>query len=166
MQISPRMASLRQRNVLISFFLQSAGGQGSGQRHFSSLVRQKGRILWGRPLCMIIITKAMESKSKKHLQHGIRIDFSLQYPHLCKRTGHCGGDEVLLSSIQFYPLKFHCVVQDPWMGTGFWLIKAVAKQALFKKTKQLFGCITWDLLCSPRALELRLRSLFKVESCS
>ena len=85
----------------------------------------------------------MESKSKKQLQHGIRIDFSLQYPHLCKRTSHCGDDKVLLSSIQFYQLRFHCVVQGPWVGTGFWLIKAVAKQALLKqnKTKQPFGCI-------------------------
>ena len=32
--------------------------------HFS-LVRQCGRVLWGKPLCMIIITKATKSKSKK-----------------------------------------------------------------------------------------------------
>ena len=44
LQISPRMASLGQRNVLISFFLQSAGGQGCGQRHFNLMVRQNGRI--------------------------------------------------------------------------------------------------------------------------
>ena len=31
------------------------------QRHFSLTVRQRGRVL-GRPLCMIIITKAMKSK--------------------------------------------------------------------------------------------------------
>ena len=31
-------------------------------------VRQRGRILWGWPLCMIIITKATESKPKKQLQ--------------------------------------------------------------------------------------------------
>ena len=36
MQTSPRMASLRQGNVLISSFLPSIGGQGSEQRHFNS----------------------------------------------------------------------------------------------------------------------------------
>ena len=38
-------------------------------------VRQRGRILWGRPFCMIIITKAMKSKSKKWFQCGLRIGF-------------------------------------------------------------------------------------------
>ena len=32
----------------------------------------------GRLLCMIIITKAMRSKSKKQFQYGVRIGFSLQ----------------------------------------------------------------------------------------
>ena len=57
MQEPPRMASLRQKDVLISFFLPTIGGQDSEQRHFSLIVRQRGRILWSRPLCMIIITK-------------------------------------------------------------------------------------------------------------
>ena len=70
--ISPRMASLRQGDVdvLSSSFLPSTGGQGSEQRHFSSTVRQMGRILWGRPLCMIIIIKVEKNqdlKLKKHL---------------------------------------------------------------------------------------------------
>ena len=38
-------------------------------------VRQRGRMLWGRPFCMIIITKATKSKSKKQFQHGVRIGF-------------------------------------------------------------------------------------------
>ena len=45
LQISPRMASLRQGVVLVSSFLPSMGGQGSEQRHFSLTVRQRGRIL-------------------------------------------------------------------------------------------------------------------------
>lgn len=45
LQISPRMASLRQGDVLVSSFLLSMGGQGSEQRHFSLTVRQRGRIL-------------------------------------------------------------------------------------------------------------------------
>ena len=64
------MASLRQGDMLTSFFLQSTSGQGYGQRHFSVTVKQRDRILWGRPLCMIIIviTKATESNSKKQFQ--------------------------------------------------------------------------------------------------
>ena len=58
LQVSPRMASLRQEEVLISSFLTSIGGQGSEKRHFSLTVRLRGRILWGRPLSVIIITTA------------------------------------------------------------------------------------------------------------
>ena len=82
LQVSPGMATFKQGDVLIPFFLLSTGGQGSEQRQVSLTVRQKGRILWGWPLCVIIITKATESKSKKQFQHGVRIDFSLQQLHL------------------------------------------------------------------------------------
>ena len=61
------MASLRLGDMLISSFLPSAGGQGSEQRHFSLTVRQRGRILWGRPLCIIIITKATKRHVKETL---------------------------------------------------------------------------------------------------
>ena len=37
------MASLRQKDVLISFFLPTIGGQDSEQRHFSLIVRQEGQ---------------------------------------------------------------------------------------------------------------------------
>ena len=77
LQISPRMASLRQGYVLISSFLPSIGRQGTEQRQVSLTVRHRGRILWGRPLCVIVITKAMESKSKKQSQHGVRTGFPL-----------------------------------------------------------------------------------------
>ena len=40
------------------------------KRHFS--FRQRGRVLWSKPLCMIIITKAMKSKSNS-FQNGVRI---------------------------------------------------------------------------------------------
>ena len=53
------MAGLRQG--ICSSFLPSRGGQVSEQRHFN---RQKGMILRGKPLCMIIITKARKRKSK------------------------------------------------------------------------------------------------------
>ena len=56
LQIYLRMASLRQGGMLISFFLQSTGGQVYEQRHFSLTVRKRGRILWGRTLWMIMIT--------------------------------------------------------------------------------------------------------------
>ena len=64
------MASLRQGDTLISFFLQSTGGQGFEQRHLSLTVKQRDRILWGRPLCtiIIVITKATDNNSKKHFQ--------------------------------------------------------------------------------------------------
>ena len=42
LQISPKRASLRQEDVLISSFLQSTGGQGSKQRHFSLIGRGAG----------------------------------------------------------------------------------------------------------------------------
>ena len=45
LQVSPKIASLRKGNVLISSFLPSPGGQGSEQRHFNLMVRQRDRIL-------------------------------------------------------------------------------------------------------------------------
>ena len=42
LQISPRMASLRQGDVLVSSFLPSAGGQGSEQRLFNSQAEGQG----------------------------------------------------------------------------------------------------------------------------
>ena len=70
MQIYLRMASLRQGGMLISFFLQSTGGQGFEQRHLSLTVKQRDRILWGRPLCtiIIVITKATDNNSNKQFQ--------------------------------------------------------------------------------------------------
>ena len=70
MQTSPQAG-----DVFISSFLPSIGRQGSEQRHFSLMVRQRVRILRGKPFCMIIITKAMKSKSEKQFQHGVRIGF-------------------------------------------------------------------------------------------
>ena len=64
MQIHPRMASLRQVGVLISFFLQSTGGQVYEQRHVSLRVRKRGRILWGRTLWMIMITIQWKSSPR------------------------------------------------------------------------------------------------------
>ena len=42
-------------------------------------VRQRGRVLWGKPLCMTVIIKAIRSKSKKQFQHVVRTGFSLQH---------------------------------------------------------------------------------------
>ena len=56
-------------DVFISLFLTSPDGQGSEQRLFRSKVRQRGRILWGGPLCMILMTKTTKSKSKKQNQN-------------------------------------------------------------------------------------------------
>ena len=67
------------RTEQLSFtYTPSTGRQGSEQRHFSLAVRQRGRIFWGRLLHMIIITKAVESKSKKLFQYRVRVDFSLK----------------------------------------------------------------------------------------
>ena len=51
-------------------------------------VRQRGKILWGKPFCVFIITKAIKNKSKqnqknkskKQLHHGVRIGFSAARP--------------------------------------------------------------------------------------
>ena len=43
LQMSPRMASLRQGNVLMYFFQQYTGGQGYEQRHFNSQA-ERGRV--------------------------------------------------------------------------------------------------------------------------
>ena len=63
----------------------------SWTKALSLTVSQRGRILWGRPFCMIIITIATKSKSKKQFQHGFRIGFfsatGLQPSRLlCPRT--------------------------------------------------------------------------------
>ena len=62
-------------DMLVSSFLPSAS-PGSEQRHLRLTVRQRGGILWGRPFCMITVTKAMKSKSKKQFQHEVRIGLS------------------------------------------------------------------------------------------
>ena len=108
LQISPGMASLRQGDVLIPVFLLLTGGQGSKQREVSLAVRQKGRILWGRPLCVIIITKATERKSKKQFQHGVRSDFSLQQLHL---------QELIFCAT----VLDHLYTRWPQSGPGSWL---------------------------------------------
>lgn len=60
LQISSRMASLLQGICL----LLSCHLQVDRVLNKSTIVEQvRGRILWGRPLCMIIITKTTESKS-------------------------------------------------------------------------------------------------------
>ena len=58
MQLSPRMASLRQGDVFISFFQPSRSEQGYEQRRFSYRQAEAGRVPWGRSLCMLIRTKA------------------------------------------------------------------------------------------------------------
>ena len=80
LQLSPTVTSLRQGNVSISSFLPCPDGQGPEQRDFSLTDRQRGRILWSRPLPMII-TKTTKSKSKREFQHGVRIGFSPQHPY-------------------------------------------------------------------------------------
>ena len=80
LQISPRMASLGQGDVFISSFLPPTGGQCSEQRHSSLAVRQRGKILWGKPLCVIIITKATGSRSNSS-----NTESELTYP--CHRLG-------------------------------------------------------------------------------
>ena len=63
--------------MFISSFLSSTCGLSSEQRHFNIQAKAQDS-LRGRPLCMIIITEAMNSKSKKLFQHRVRIGFSLQ----------------------------------------------------------------------------------------
>ena len=78
LQISPRMTSFKQR---MCSFLPSCHLQVDRvlkKDTFSLTVRKSVRVLWGSSLCMIIITKTTKSKSKKQLQHGVRIGFSLQ----------------------------------------------------------------------------------------
>ena len=72
LQTSPRMASLRQGmcSFLPSCHLHT-GGQGSKKRHLNSQTEGQGP--FKHLLHMVIITKAMKSKSKKQFQHGVRI---------------------------------------------------------------------------------------------
>lgn len=58
-KISPDLASIGEGDVLISSFLQPFTTE---QRHFSFTFRQTGRVPRGEPLCVVIITKARESK--------------------------------------------------------------------------------------------------------
>ena len=51
-------------DMLVSSFLPSTGGQGSEQRQFSVTVKQRGRILWGKPFCMIIIKKQQKGNQR------------------------------------------------------------------------------------------------------
>ena len=62
-------------DMLISFFLTSTGGQGSEQRHFSFNSQAEGRDSLRKPFCMILIEKAVKSKSKEQFQHGAKTDF-------------------------------------------------------------------------------------------
>ena len=82
-QVSPRMASLRQGNMLISSSLQSTDCQFPEQRKFSLTVGQRGRILWGRPLCVIIITK-MPPKQIYHRR--VKIGSSQLHKHRDRLT--------------------------------------------------------------------------------
>jgi len=59
--------------VLISSFLPSTGGQSSEQRHFSLTVSQRGRVPWGRPLCVIIITKATKDADLASVQFSLSV---------------------------------------------------------------------------------------------
>ena len=60
------MASLRPGGCVdFNFLLPSTGRQGFEQRHFSLTVRHRGRILWGRPSYMNIVTKWQKKKKKK-----------------------------------------------------------------------------------------------------
>ena len=64
--------------MLIYSCLPSTGGQGPEK---GSLASQSGRgagFSEAGPSCVLIITKAMEPKSKKQFQHGDRIGSSLQ----------------------------------------------------------------------------------------
>ena len=69
-------------DVLISYLLPSTGGQDSEQRRFNSQAEEQDSLR--QDLQMIVITKVMKSKSKKHLQYGVRMGFSLQQLHTHK----------------------------------------------------------------------------------
>ena len=90
--------------MLISSFLSSTCGPSSEQRHFNIQAKAQDS-LRGRTLCMIIITKAMNSKSKKLFQHRVRIGFSLQQDD--NNIYHLGllqglGDLIFVKCLQCY----------------------------------------------------------------
>ena len=90
--------------MLISSFLSSTFGPSSEQRHFNIQAKAQDS-LRGRTLCMIIITKAMNSKSKKLFQHRVRIGFSLQQDD--NNIYHLGllqglGDLIFVKCLQCY----------------------------------------------------------------
>ena len=58
------------------------GGPGSEQRHFNSQAEGQDSL---RQAIMIIVTKAMESKSKKQFHCGVRSDIPLQlFEDMCR----------------------------------------------------------------------------------
>ena len=89
--------------------------QGSEQRHFNLTVRQRGRILWGRPLHTI--TKARKSKSKKQFQHRVRIGFSLQhlFPQLLVEDSVLPSNRLpcIVSTQNLLP-QVNCVLLKKW----------------------------------------------------
>ena len=72
------MASLRQE---MCSFLPSCHPQVDRVLKKGTLTaRQRGKIIWGKPFCVIIITKATKKRSKKQFHHGVRIGFSAARP--------------------------------------------------------------------------------------
>ena len=63
--------------MLISSFLPSTGGQGSEQRHFNS--QAEGQDFWGKPFCMIIITKAAKACHRNSSNMELELASSLQH---------------------------------------------------------------------------------------
>ena len=57
---------------------------------------------------MITLTTAMESKSKKQFQHGVRIDFSLQQGDLAMIQGK--EEEKQGFTLSLHPLTYSCFV--------------------------------------------------------
>ena len=76
------------RDVFISFLQPFTSRQHqiislwAEQRHLSLTVRHRGRVLWGRPLYMIIITKATQIKSKKQFQKESELALPCNKPSL------------------------------------------------------------------------------------
>lgn len=87
LQIPPRMASLRQDDVLISSSLPS-GGRWTGFSTKALFNRQRSRILQDRPFCMIVIKKKKKKEQQASQTNSSNIASDLTFP--CDTSGSQG----------------------------------------------------------------------------
>ena len=134
--------------MLISYILPSTGGRGSEQRHFNSQADEQDSLRQG--LQIIIITRATKSKSKKHLQHGVRMGLQQLHTHKFK------SDLTFSHKPALFPLN-GTEVGDGWApGLDSWCFSTGVKLKLcFPQTLQgqKLSCAEGDKMTTPEIKE-------------